>query len=91
MSHIGKTKMLALDQDLYFWPGMVKDIKKLAWACPECKKRRILKPASPYMQTLDAAYLLQKLSTDLAQLAGKHYLVVVYCYSDGLNSLSSDV
>ena len=36
LSHVGENKTLALARGLYFWPGMVKDIKKFVWSCQEC-------------------------------------------------------
>ena len=76
-----ETKKLALAKDLYHWPGMVKDIKNLVWACPEYERYRISKLANPYLQTLDETDPWQQLGTNLAQLAGKYYIVVIDSYS----------
>ena len=76
LSHMGKTKLLVPARDLYYWPGMVKAIKKLVWACPECKRYQISEPANPYLQTLDAAYPWQQLTLFQARsgmmLSGGH-------------------
>ena len=37
LSHSGNNKTLALARSLYFWTGIVKDIKKLVWSYPECE------------------------------------------------------
>ena len=81
LAHLGETKMLALARSLYHWPGMVKDLKNMVWACEPCEKYRISKPAEPLVQTLDAWRPFQQVSVDLAQLEGKHYLVLADRYS----------
>ena len=42
--HVRENKTLALARGLYFWPGMVKDIKKFVWSCPECEQNWVPKP-----------------------------------------------
>ena len=41
LSHMGKTKSLAIDRDLYYWPGIVKNLKNLVWVCPGCERNQI--------------------------------------------------
>ena len=60
---------------------MVKDLKNMVWACEPCEKNRISKPNEPLLQTLDAWRPFQQVSVDLAQLDGKHYLVLADRYS----------
>ena len=50
-------------------------------SCEPRKKYRISKPAEPLVQTLDAWRPFQQVSVDLAQLEGKHYLVLADRYS----------
>ena len=81
LAHLGETKTLALARTLYHWPGMVRDLKNMVWACEPCEKNRISKPNEPLLQTLDAWRPFQQISVDLAQLDGKHYLVLADRYS----------
>ena len=81
LAHLGETKTLALARSLYQWPGMVKELKHMVWECKLCERYRISKPAEPLLQTLDAWRPFQQVSVDLAQLNGKHYLVLADRYS----------
>ena len=66
LSQSGENQTLALARGIYFWPGIVKDIKKLVWSCQECEQYRVSKPPEMYVQTLDANNSRQELSMDLA-------------------------
>ena len=59
---------------------VVKDLKDMFWACPQCEHYRVSKPRNTFLQTLDATYPWEHISSDLAQHDGKHYLVVVDRY-----------
>ena len=60
---------------------MVKELKHMVWECEICERYRLSKPAEPLLQTLDAWRPFQQVSVDLAQLSGKHYLVLADRYS----------
>ena len=46
-SHSGINKMLSLARVLYFWTGMVNDIKQLVSTCPECTRLLQSQPSNP--------------------------------------------
>ena len=79
LSHEGETKTLALARSLYHWPGMIKELKRVVWKCKLCEKYRLSKSAELLLQTLEAWRLFQQVN--LAQLEGKHYLVLADRYS----------
>ena len=53
----------------------------MVWECKLCEKYSLSKPSKPLLQTLDACRPFQQVSVDLAQLDGKHYLVLADRYS----------
>ena len=57
------------------------DIKAVVQRCDKCQKSRPAQPKQPIMQMNKATYAMQVVGTDLFQLGGKHYIVVVDQYS----------
>ena len=55
---------------------MVKQLKRMVWECKQCEKYKLSKTVEPLLQTLEAWRPFQQVSVDLAQLEGKHYLVL---------------
>jgi hypothetical protein len=38
--HFGETKSIQAVQRMYWWPGMIKDIKRYVQACPTCQRNK---------------------------------------------------
>ena len=80
MSHSGIERTRDLAKCLYYWPGITNDIKMLVEKCEACQKLRPSQPIEPLIRT-SSSRPMEKVSVDLFQSAGKHYLVMVDRYS----------
>ena len=80
IQHTGQTKTLDNARQLYFWPGMVKDIRSMVARCKECNLYLPSQPLEPQITT-GAKHAFEKISVDLGYLKGTHYLVGVDRYS----------
>ena len=78
--HCGYQKTKQLAHELYFWPGMNNDIKSFVSACQACNKLKASLPKESVTFT-KATYPLEFVGIDLFQAAGRHYMVLVDCYS----------
>ena len=79
-SHSGITKTTALARGLYFWPGMMNDIKQLVSSCPACIKVLPSQPANPMVTPSPSShfgYPMQHIGLDLFNYANKDYLICV--------------
>ena len=72
-SGISKTKLLA--KQLYFWPGINKDIEKLIGNCEACTINRAAQNET-IQKFAPAIRPLQSVSVDLFEYASKNYLVM---------------
>ena len=69
-SHSGINKTIVLARGLYYWPGMVNDVKQFVSSCNECTKLLQSQPANP-MTTAPPSVILgtQCNTSDLTFLA----------------------
>ena len=97
-SHSGITKTTSLAHGLYFWPGMINDIKQLVSSCPACIKVLPSQPASPMVTPSPSShfgYPMQHIGLDLFSYANRDYLICVdhwsgYPLYHQLRSLTSE-
>lgn len=75
--HAGVSRTRKAAQRLYFWPGLNADIKRMIDACQECQALRPSQAHEPLQPTAPASEPMQRVSTDLFQLHGCHYLLMV--------------
>ena len=80
IQHTGQTKTLDNARQLYFWPGMAKDIRSMVSRCKECTLYLPSQPLEPQIKT-EAHRPFENISVDLGYLKGTHYLVGVDRYS----------
>ena len=80
-AHCGIEKSKWKANQLYWWPGFAKDIEKRVKRCTECRRLLPSQPHQPIVQRNKATYPMEVLGSDLYELYGKHYLVVVDQYS----------
>ena len=79
-SHSGVNKTIALARGLYYWPGMINDIKQLVSRCAACV--RVL-PSQPFNAlstpppSTHLGYPMQHVGLDLFSYGGKQYLICV--------------
>ena len=80
VQHTKKTKTLANARQLYFWPGLKKDIKLMVSQCPQCVPLLPSQRLEEQIQTV-ASRPLEAMSVDLGYYKGTHYLVLIDRYS----------
>ena len=80
VQHSGETKTLMNARQLYFWPGMTRDIKLMVGACKECVPYLPSQQKEPIIHTV-ATRPFEAVSIDLRQQNGIHYLIFMDRYS----------
>ena len=79
-SHSGINKTLTLTRGLYYWSGMVNDVKQLVCQCKICSRLLPSQPFSPIVTQPPSTHLgftMQHVGLDLFSYGGKHYLICV--------------
>ena len=79
-SHSGLNKTNALARQLYFWPTMNNDIKNVVSSCSACRARLPSLPSTP-LQLTTASSPMSQVGTDLFEIRGQHWLVMVDRFS----------
>ena len=80
IQHTGVTKTLMDARQLYFWPGMTKDIEMMVARCEECTACLPAQALEPQIATA-AKRPFEKFSIDLGKQKGKNYLIGADRYS----------
>ena len=91
--HCGFSKTKLLLQDLYFWPGMVTDLKNLISNCDKCATFSPSQRAEPLILTA-GKFPFERVGIDLFFAHGSNYLLLIDSFSGfpfvaKLNSLTS--
>uniref|UniRef100_A0A0E9T7X6 Gypsy retrotransposon integrase-like protein 1 n=1 Tax=Anguilla anguilla TaxID=7936 RepID=A0A0E9T7X6_ANGAN len=60
-----------------FWSHMNRDIEILVQRCETCQRHKYQQPKEPHMAHSKPVGLWRKVRTDLFQLAGRDYLVIM--------------
>ena len=97
-SHSGINKTILLARGLYYWPGMINDIKQLVSSCRECSQLLQSQPSNPMTTASPSShfgYPMQHVGLDLFSFGGKSFLICVdhwsgYPLYQALCSLSAD-
>ena len=76
IQHSAVEKSLRNAKFIYFWPKMVDQIKLMVSGCERCLENSPSQQKEPMIQTV-ASSPMKQVSTDLAQYAGKTYLVLM--------------
>ena len=81
---MGESKTLMNAQQLYHWPDMTNNIKRLSSTCTECILYLLLQLLGPQIQAT-ATLPFESVSIDFGTQKGIHYLIFVnrfiYLYS----------
>ena len=93
-SHLGITKCRNRAQSTVWWPGLSSEIAEMVNRCYECQKTRPT-PVEPLQPTEFPSYPWERIASDLFELEGHTYLLVVDYYSRWpeirkLNGLTSE-
>ena len=81
-SHMGIVKTKQRARDIIFWPGMNKQIEEMIKKCPTCLEFQNKQPKEPMIPHPIPSLPWNKVATDLFELDGNHYLVMVDYYSN---------
>ena len=79
-SHCGIVKTTANARDLYFWPGMERDVVSQVASCHTCQTLAPAQPREPLVFTL-ATSPMEQVRVDLFEALGLHWLVMVDRFS----------
>ena len=81
-AHQGMTKSKQLARDLIFWPGINKQIEDVVSKCESCLKYQYNQQKEPMISSEIPSGPWQKIGSDLFELKGHSYLVIVDYYSN---------
>lgn len=79
-SHSSMSKTCELAKQLYIWPNMPNEIRTKIAGCSECVKCLPSLTKEPIKQEV-AAYPMEKVSADLFEVDGCHFLLMIDRYS----------
>ena len=80
VSHSGVNKTLVLSRGLYYWPGMVNNVKQMISNCPFCSRILPSQPFTPMVTPPPSTHLgypMQHVGLDLFSFGGRQYLICV--------------
>ena len=81
-AHLGIVKTKLHAHQLVFWPGINADIEQLCKQCETCRQSQQDPPFSPSTSvSVEAHYPGEVYGADVADIQGKHHLVVIDYYS----------
>lgn len=80
-SHLATESMLRRAKDIIFWPGMSKDIQKIADNCEACMANKPNNVREPLKQHTEGGPW-DKIGVDLCEVSGRQYLVTVDYHSN---------
>ena len=79
--HFGIGKCTERAKTAVYWPGYINQIRDTVESCAECQQNRAANPAMPLQPHEVSSYPYQVVASDLFELNGHSYLLVVDCYS----------
>lgn len=80
-THLGETKMNAIVSQFYYWPGIRTIVKNIIESCSVCQKFRRSNVSEPLLCHEIPNIPFLKVGADIAECAGKIYLIVIDYYS----------
>jgi hypothetical protein len=75
IQHTGRVKTLMNARQLYFWPGMTKDIKRMVSRCEKCTLYLPSQSLESQIETT-ASRPFEKVSVDLGHYHGQEYVIL---------------
>ncbi len=81
LPHAGIVKTRKMAQQLYYWPGMSRDISMLVEKCQVCLQHLPSKPRIDPVLAPVPDGPMDAIGTDLMEVSGTHYLIVVDRFS----------
>ena len=80
-THIGSISMKKVVRDLFWWPGVSRDIDQIVAKCPGCKKHKKKTPANSLSVWPFARRPMERVHVDYFEFKGKHVLIMVDAFS----------
>ena len=80
-SHIGVFSMKKVVRDIFWWPGITKDIEAIAAKCEGCRKFKKKPPPNSLSVWPFARRPMERVHVDFFEYRGKHVLLMVDAYS----------
>ena len=81
LGHQGETKCILLAREALLWPGITKQIKDMVKECATYQKFQSAQPKMLILQPDCPTHPWEQLGTDIFELKGYKYLIVVDYYS----------
>ena len=81
-AHLGDEKCKCRARDIMFWPNMSAQIADLVSNCPTCSTYQTKNVREPLLSHPIPTHPWERVGTDLFEVNGKHYLILVDCYSN---------
>lgn len=86
-SHLGVEKTIARARQLYYWEGMIDQIKTEVESCKVCEKFSRNNQKEPLIQDEVPKYPHHRIGMDIFEYFGKNYISILDAYSNFLNVL----
>lgn len=80
-THLGFNKMKEIAKEYYYWPCINNDLKNLVDSCGVCMRHSRLNQKDPLLSHEIPEVPFMKIAADIAEFAGRDYLVIVDYYS----------
>ena len=81
-SHQGSVRTKQRARLSVYWPGIDNDIDNTILSCQQCQDCLPSNSREPLIQKPKPDRPFQKIAVDFCSYAGRHYLIVVDCYTD---------
>ena len=84
ISHAGVKRTYELARSLFFWPGMLNDVKQLVESCLTCQKHKPILPVNQRTTPVPSSYMGPPMGhgrVDLFDIPGKKFLICVNQWS----------
>lgn len=81
-AHLGFDSMMRRARGTIFWPGIAAEIKQMIEKCEQCQKLKPRNQRETLRQHSDGNGPWDKVGTDLFEIKGRNYLLVIDYYSN---------
>ena len=83
--HIGIGRMRSKAREIYWWPGIDRDIANFVSRCVLCRKARNIPRNADLQNWSETTYPMERVHADVCHLQGKLYMVIIDSFSKFVN------
>jgi hypothetical protein len=83
--HIGIGRMRAKAREVYWWPGIDRDIADFVSRCVLCRKARNVPRNADLQNWSETTYPMERVHVDICHVQGQNFLVLVDSFSKFVN------